>query len=185
MAILVAEQLAERSADTVVKIFATDIDSAALVHAGKGVYSDGIAKHISPERLEKYFVKEGDSYRVSPLIRKMLIFAQHDLVKNPPYCNMHLISCRNLLIYMAPVLQKKIFTMLLFGLKREGYLFLGSSENPMPIIKNLEVTHKKYKIYKNLEIKRLTQFDTFSLPELVDTKRTTSSFSNEDTSQNV
>jgi len=98
---------------------------------------------------------------------------------------MHFISCRNLLIYMTPVLQKKIFTMLLFGLKKDGYLFLGSSENPMPIIKNLEVAHKKYKIYKNLETKRLLQFDAFSLPELVDPKRKTSSFSYEDTSQSA
>lgn len=102
----------------------------------------------------------------------MVIFAQHDLVKNPPYCNMHLISCRNLLIYMTPVLQKKIFTMLLFGLKMDGYLFLGSSENPMPILKNLEVVHKKWKIYRNLEAKRGVNFDSFSLPDLLDIKRT-------------
>ena len=75
--------------------------------------------------------------------------------------------------------------MLLFGLKKDGYLFLGSSENPMPIIKNLEVAHKKYKIYKNLETKRLLQFDAFSLPELVDPKRKTSSLSHEDTSQSA
>ncbi len=101
----------------------------------------------------------------------MVIFAQHDLVKNPPYCNMHFISCRNLLIYMTTVLQKKIFTMLLFGLKMDGYLFLGSSENPMPILKNLEVVHKKWKIYKNLEKKRGISFDVFSLPDLLDIKR--------------
>ncbi|TWJ00655.1 two-component system CheB/CheR fusion protein [Mucilaginibacter frigoritolerans] len=185
MAILIAEQLTGRLEDTVVKIFATDIDSAALLHAGKGVYNKGIAKHISPERLKKYFIKEGEGYRVSPVIRKMLIFAQHDLVKNPPYCNMHLISCRNLLIYMAPVLQKKIFAMLLFGLKREGYLFLGSSESPTPIIKNLEVVHKKWKIYKNLETKRGVSFDAFSLPELLDTKQTPSRFSQDNAGKNT
>jgi len=123
IAILIAEQLTDSLADTVVKIFATDIDSAALVHAGKAVYNKSISKNVSADRLEKYFLKEGDNYRVKPVIRKMLIFAQHDLVKNPPYCNMHLISCRNLLIYMAPVLQKKVFAMLLFGLKKDGYLF--------------------------------------------------------------
>ncbi|MDB5149447.1 MAG: yycG 1 [Mucilaginibacter sp.] len=174
MAILIAEQLKGRLADTVVKLFATDIDSDALVHAGKGVYSKNIAKNISPERLEKYFLKEGESYRVKPVIRKMVIFAKHDLVKNPPYCNMHLISCRNLLIYMAPVLQKKIFTMMLFGLKKDGYLFLGSSESPMPIIKNLQVVHKKWKIYKNLETKRAISFEAFSMP---DTRQIPSRFS--------
>ncbi|MEB0262036.1 chemotaxis protein CheB [Mucilaginibacter sp. 10I4] len=185
LAILIAEQLAGKLKNTVVKIFATDIDTAALVQAGKGIYNLSIAKEVSAERLENYFFKEGNNYRVNPEIRKMVIFAKHDLVKNPPYCNMHFISCRNLLIYMTPVLQKKIFTMLLFGLKKDAYLFLGSSENPMPIIKNLEIIHKKYKIYKNLETKRLLQFDAFSLPELVDSKVKTSSLSYEDTSQSA
>ena len=185
LAILIAEQLTGKRKNTVLKIFATDIDTTALAQASKGIYNLSIAKDVSAERLESYFFKEGNNYRVTPEIRKMVIFAKHDLVKNPPYCNMHFISCRNLLIYMTPVLQKKIFTMLLFGLKKDGYLFLGSSENPTPIIKNLEVAHKKYKIYKNLETKRLLQFDAFSLPELVDPKRKTSSFSYEDIAQST
>jgi two-component system CheB/CheR fusion protein len=183
MAILIAEQLKGKFEDTVVKIFATDIDSAALIYAGRGIYNSGIKKNVSAERLEKYFTKEGENYKVSPIIRKMVIFAQHDLVKNPPYCNMSLISCRNLLIYMAPVLQKKIFSMLLFGLKREGYLFLGSSENPMHIIKNLEIVHRKWKIYKNLETKRGVNFDAFSLPDTLDIKQTPAYLSREDASK--
>ena len=171
IAILVAEQLKDAFEDRVVKIFATDIDSAALSYASKGVYPVAVTKSIPPERLEKYFSKDGDIYRVSPALRKMVIFAQHDLVKNPPYCNMHFISCRNLLIYMTSVLQKKIFAMLLFGLRKDGYLFLGSSENPIPILENLEVVNKKWKIYKNLEAKRGINFDTFSLPGLLDSKR--------------
>ncbi|WP_139302442.1 chemotaxis protein CheB, partial [Mucilaginibacter polytrichastri] len=185
IAILIAEGLSGIKANTVVKIFATDIDSAALLHAGKGVYSKSISKNVSAERLEKYFLKEGDNFRVKPVIRKMLIFAQHDLVKNPPYCNMDLISCRNLLIYMAPVLQKKIFTMMLFGLKRGGYLFLGTSENPMPIMKNLEVVHKKWKIYKNLETKRAIAFDAFSMPEFLVTQPKASRISRESPSKNI
>jgi two-component system, chemotaxis family, CheB/CheR fusion protein len=185
IAILIAEQLTGKFKDIVVKIFATDIDSIALVQAGRGVYNAGITKHVSAQRLEKYFLKEGNNYRVKPEIRRMVIFAHHDLVKNPPYCNMHFISCRNLLIYMTPVLQKKIFTMLLFGLKMDGYLFLGSSENPMPIIKNLEVVNKKWKIYKNLETKRVVRFDAFSMPDLFDARRTSAPFPAEDTSKNT
>jgi two-component system, chemotaxis family, CheB/CheR fusion protein len=185
IALLITEQLTGRLADTVVKIFATDIDSAALVYAGKAVYNKSISKNVPAGLLEKYFLKEGDNYRVKSVIRKMLIFAQHDLVKNPPYCNMHLISCRNLLIYMAPVLQKKVFAMLLFGLKKDGYLVLGSSENPMPIIKNLEVAQKKWKIYKNLETKRAVSFDAFSMPEFLDAKRKPSRFSQENTLKNT
>lgn len=170
MAILIHEQLTGDFKNTEVKIFATDIDTIALVHAGKGTYAATSIKGISEERLQKYFIKEGNFYRVIPEIRKMIIFAQHDLVKNPPYCNMHLISCRNLLIYMAPSLQKKIYSMLLFGLKVDGYLFLGSSENPTPIIKNLEVVNNTWKIYRNLESKRAINFDGFSLPQMADVK---------------
>jgi len=171
IAILIAEQLTGKFSDTVVKIFATDIDSVALALAGKGIYSAAGTKNVTPERLEKYFLKEGETYRVAPVIRKMVIFAQHDLVKNPPYCNMQFISCRNLLIYMTPMLQKKVFAMLLFGLKKDGYLFLGSSENPMSIIRNLEVVSKKWKIYKNLESKRTVSFDAFAFPEPPDIRK--------------
>ncbi|MFC4210238.1 chemotaxis protein CheB [Pedobacter lithocola] len=170
IAILICEQLVDAYTDVVVKIFATDIDNKVLVHASKGLYSQEVIKNVSAERLDKYFIADGDSYRVKPVLRKLAIFAQHDLVKNPPYCNMHMISCRNLLIYMAPVLQKKIFGMMLFGLKQDGYLFLGLSENPMPIIKNLETVSKVYKIYRNLKSKRSVSFDAFSMPETIETR---------------
>jgi len=166
LAMLISEQLGDKINDYVVKIFATDIDSVALAHAGKGIYHSGIMTNVSKERLERFFLLEGDKYRVKPELRKMVIFALHDLVKNPPYCNMHFVSCRNLLIYMTPALQKKIYLMLLFGLRQHGYLFLGSSENPMPIMQSLEVVSKKLKVYKNLEANQAVRFDSFSLPEL-------------------
>jgi two-component system CheB/CheR fusion protein len=174
LAMLIAEQLTGKLEHTVVKIFGTDVDSAALTRAGKGIYREETVKDVSPELLDKYFSREGNQYRVSPILRKMAIFAQHDIVKNPPYCNMHFISCRNMLIYMAPVLQKNIFSMLLFGLKMDGYLFLGSSENPMPIIQNLEVVNKNYKIYKNIKAKRVASFDAFSMPESLEVRNKTS-----------
>lgn len=179
-AILIAEQLTGDLENTVVKIFATDIDSGALLHAGKGIYQSDVMRNVSSEYLNKYFIKEDGQYRVKPILRKMAIFAKHDLVKNPPYCNMNFISCRNLLIYMAPVLQKKIFTMLLFGLKMDGYLFLGSSENPMPIIQNLETVNKQYKIYKNIKSKRIVSFDAFSMPDSLEIKERLSYVSNAD-----
>ncbi len=166
IAMLVSEQLTGKYKDTVVKIFATDIDAVALAHAGKGIYTASIEKDVSAGRLERHFIKEGDTYKIKQGIRKMVIFAQHDLVKNPPYCNMQLITCRNVLIYLSPALQKKVFAMMLFGLKVNGYLFLGSSENPTPIRKSLEEVHGKWKIYRNLETKRAVRFDVFSLPEI-------------------
>lgn len=180
IAIMIAELLTGKLANTSVKLFATDIDSTALAYAGRAIYPTTIAKDVSAKRLEKYFIRENDHYRVNSSIRKMVIFAHHDLVKNPPYCNMHFISCRNLLIYMTPVLQKKIFKILLFGLKINGYLFLGMSESPMPIIKSLEIIHPKWKVYKNIEARKGASFDTFSLPDLLDNPRTTSSILREE-----
>lgn len=165
MAILIKEQLVGPYKNTTVKLFATDLDSAALLYASKGLYHWNSVKNISPDRLLKYFTKENGSYRISPVIRQMVIFSQHDMVKNPPYCNMHFISCRNLLIYMTPFLQKKIFSMLLFGLKHNGYLFLGSNETPVPIINSLEVISKKWRLYKNISEKRTITFDSFTIPE--------------------
>jgi len=165
MAILIKEQLTGPYKNITVKLFATDLDSAALLYAGKGLYHWSSVKDLSPERLQKYFLKENESYRINPLIRQMVIFAQHDLVKNPPYCNMHFISCRNLLIYMTPFLQKKVFSMLLFGIKFNGYLFLGSSEAPNSIISHLEVISKKWRLYKNISEKRTINFDSISIPE--------------------
>ncbi len=165
LAILFAEQL--KAADNIkVKIFATDIDTEALAFAAKGIYHEHIADEVSETRLANYFTKEGASYKIKSEIRNMVIFAQHDLVKNPPYCNMHFISCRNLLIYMAPVLQKKVLAQFLFGLKRDGYLFLGPSESPLTFGDKLELVSKKWKIYRNLEQKKTASFDAFSLPVL-------------------
>ncbi len=170
LAILLCEKLKGDYKDVVVKIFATDVDDDALLQAGKGIYNESISTNISPERMQSHFIKEGTNYKVKPDIRKMLIFAHHDIVKNPPYCNMNFISCRNMLIYMTPVLQKKIFHMLLYGLKKDGYLFLGPSENPQPIIEDLEIANKKWKIYKATKPKHTLRFDAFSQPALAEIK---------------
>jgi two-component system CheB/CheR fusion protein len=185
LAILVAEHVNDDLHSRTIKIFATDIDAVAIAHASKGVYNQDAVKNLSDDRIENYFLKEGDNYRIKPDIRKMVIFAHHDLVKNPPYCNMHFISCRNLLIYMTPILQKKIFALLLFGLKVNGYLFLGTSENPSSIMSSLEVVNKKWKIYKNNKEKRSIGFDAFSMPELHNVKQSVSLSSQEDTVKNI
>ncbi|WP_142685237.1 chemotaxis protein CheB [Chitinophaga polysaccharea] len=162
MAILVHEQLEKTGKDILVKVFATDIDKSALEFAGKGLYGDTIRNELSTERLEKYFNREGNSYRIKQHIRKMLIFAQHNVVKNPPYCNMDLISCRNLLIYMNVSLQKKALSMLHFGLSPSGYLFLGASENPGMLLPHLTEISKKWKVYRNQESARSVRFDIFT-----------------------
>jgi two-component system CheB/CheR fusion protein len=166
IAILLHEQLAAAGKTNVVKVFATDIDKAALDYGGKGVYGENIANEMSAERLEQYFTKEGNTYRIKPNIRKMLIFAQHNVIKNPPYCNMDLISCRNLLIYMNISLQAKALSMLHFGLRQQGFLFLGSSENPGMLMPQLNEIDKKWKIYRNQASSKSVRFDIFT-PSLV------------------
>jgi two-component system CheB/CheR fusion protein len=170
-AILIREQLDAMQKNNTVKIFATDIDDEALQFAKKGYYNESIKKDVSPEKLERYFTSNNNAYKVKTSIREMLIFAHHDLVKNPPYCNMDLISCRNLLIYMNPTLQKKVIEMLHFGLRYKGYLFLGPSENITDISSSVKEVDKKWKIYQNMESKRMMNFETFVAPPLIEGKR--------------
>jgi len=151
LAILIKEYLIDIKKDIEVKIFATDIDKDALGIASKGIYSGNIIKEVSEARLSKFFYKEGDKYRVKESLRNMLIFAQHDITRNPPYNKLDLITCRNLLIYLNPVLQKKVLSMLHYCLNPGGYLFLGPSESIGDIKNNFSELDNKWKIYKNLQ----------------------------------
>ncbi|MEJ7559611.1 MAG: CheR family methyltransferase [Pedobacter sp.] len=159
LAILVKEYLLANSVNIEVKIFATDINEIALKQAASGIFSKNITKTVSKERLVNFFSKESDNYKIKPEIREMLIFARHDLTKNPPYCYVDLISCRNMLIYIKPVLQKQILSKLAFGLRKNGYLFLGSSEN-ITVAKDtfIEVS-AKWKIYQNIRSDRAIGFN--------------------------
>jgi two-component system CheB/CheR fusion protein len=112
-----------------VKIFATDVDKDAIDFAARGVYPENIASDVSAERLEHHFVKKGDTYHVTKEVRKMVIFARHDIIQDPPFYKMDLISCRNLLIYFQPVLQKKLIALFHQSLNNGGYLLLGNSES--------------------------------------------------------
>jgi two-component system CheB/CheR fusion protein len=173
LAILIKEQLINLRKNIEVKIFATDINKAALDVASKGIYAAERVKNISQERLDNFFTKDGQHYKIKHDVRKMLIFAQHDLVKNPPYCNVDLISCRNLLIYMNIVLQKKVFAMMHFGLKKGGYLFLGPSENAAVLKEDFIEISNKWNILKSKKNGRSIKFDSFSSPILEGIKTTT------------
>jgi two-component system CheB/CheR fusion protein len=164
IAILIKEYITRKRLSIEVKIFATDVNKTALDFASKGVYQDKIIKSVSKTRLAEFFTKEGESYKIKHEIRKMLIFAQHDLVKNPPYCNIDMICCRNLLIYMTPVLQNRALTMMHFGLKKDGYLFLGPSENAAIIKDDFTEISYKWNIFKSKKLGRKIKFDAFSSP---------------------
>ncbi len=131
-----------------IKIFATDIDKDAIEFAAHGAYPESIAADAPPSVLQKYFVKKGERYYVVPRIREMVVFAYHNIFKDPPFRSIDLISCRNMLIYLQPVLQNKVISNFQFSLKKEGFLFLGSSETigeSGKYFKNIDV---KWKIFR-------------------------------------
>jgi len=110
------------------QIFATDLDQDAIDKARQGAYSANIAADVSPQRLHRFFIKEKDGYRVSAEIREMVIFAQQNLVMDPPFTHLDLLVCRNLLIYLDVELQKKLLPLFHYSLNPGGILFLGSAE---------------------------------------------------------
>ena len=112
-----------------VQVFATDIDEAAIAVAREGIYTLNDAADVSPERLRRFFTKEGLAYRVRKELREMILFAHHNILKDPPFSHLDLVSCRNLLIYLNRNAQRRVMEVMHFALNAGSYLFLGSSES--------------------------------------------------------
>jgi PAS domain S-box-containing protein len=129
LAMLVAERTAGVLDAPRVQIFATDIDEAAIMAAREGLYTLNDAADVSPERLLRFFTKEGDNYRVQRELREMVLFANHNFLKDPPFSRLDLITCRNVLIYLNTTAQERVMETFHFALNRGGFLFLGSSES--------------------------------------------------------
>ena len=111
------------------QIFATDLDSDAIDKARKGTFNAKIAVDVSPERLKRFFIRNENGYQVNKQIREMVIFAQHNVIKDPPYTKLDILICRNLLIYLSTELQQKLMPLFHYSLKPGGLLFLGSAES--------------------------------------------------------
>ncbi len=131
VAILFAEAMEELNLRRDVKIFATDLDSDSITTAIRGMYGDNIIEDVSVPRLSKYFTRKGNKYIIRHDIRKMIIFAQHNVFQDPPFGKLDLICCRNVLIYFQTVLQRNLFAIFHMALSDHGYLFLGHSESVM------------------------------------------------------
>ena len=129
IAICVLEYLAEQASNREVLIFGTDVSEESLAVARSGRYIENIARNVSADRLARYFVRDGDHYRVSKTIRDCCTFARQNVAYDPPFSRIDLISCRNLLIYLDPTLQKRVMPAFHFALQREGLLMLGLSES--------------------------------------------------------
>jgi len=151
IAMLLRERMQERKENFKVQIFATDIDREAIDYARAGVYSSSIIADVSPERLAHFFDQEqpdGSTYRIHKTIRDMLIFSEHDLIKNPPFSKLDMISCRNLLIYMGAELQKKLMPLFHYALNPDGMLVLGSSESVGDFVNLFTPIERKSRIYQ-------------------------------------
>jgi len=129
------------------QIFATDIDADAIAVARAGIYPESIAADVNPDRLGRFFSKEDNAYRVKKSVREMLVFAPHNLIKDPPFTKLDLVCCRNLLIYLDSVLQKKLLPLFHYSLKPKGILFLGSSETIGASVNLFSVSDRKWKIF--------------------------------------
>lgn len=129
IAILFHEYLRSQDKEVDLKVFATDVDQEAVTRAATGAYPDSIVADLSPERLRTFFVKIGGQYQVTRELRKSVIFAPHNLLKDPPFSKLDLISCRNVLIYLKPETQENVLSNFSYALLESGFLFLGSSES--------------------------------------------------------
>ncbi len=149
LAILFQDHSAGLKKDLDIQIFATDIDHRAIEQARSGLYPRSIAADVRPEILGRYFTKEDDSsYRVKKNIRDMVVFAVQNVLADPPFSKIDLISCRNLLIYLGPEAQKKLFSLFHYSLKTDGYLFLSSSETVGEASDLFSAVDRKWKLYK-------------------------------------
>lgn len=164
LAMLLDQCLQEKNKWLDVKIFATDIDSNAVEFAARGMYPAAIAKEVEPSFLKKYFIKEEKQYQIAPRLRKQIVFARHNILKDPPFIKNDLVTCRNMLIYMENVLQRQVLSSLHFALNTGGYLFLGPSESASLIRGGLEEVNQKWKIFRKTDSSRSSLPDNLYSP---------------------
>lgn len=162
IAILLDEHIKKYNPGLDFKIFATDIDSKALALASLGEFKVNIIQELDRNYLDNYFVKTGDKLTIIKRIREKIVFSNHDIIKDPPFIRMDLISCRNLLIYLDNFIQKKVMHKFHFSLNKFGYLFLGNSESLGEISSSFEDVDSKWKIYQNIN-------DSSQIPQILNT----------------
>ncbi len=155
VAILLREAAETLSRPLSIKVFATDVHRASLDFASAGVYTDASLQGVSPARLARHFVRKGDGYQVAPELRKLVVFAPHNLLRDAPFTKLDLVTCRNLLIYFQPSAQRKVLSLFHFGLRTGGVLFLGPSESPGELSDEFESVDTRWKIYRKRRDVRL------------------------------
>lgn len=148
VAIIISELMEESGKNLYVQIFGTDIDNDAIKIARSGSYPSSISEDISPDILAKYFVKKDNIFTIRSDIREMAVFASHDVIKDPPFTKLDVLSCRNLLIYLDGDAQQKALSNFNYALNNDGILFLGPSESVGEFVDAFTIVDKKWKIFK-------------------------------------
>jgi two-component system, chemotaxis family, CheB/CheR fusion protein len=147
IAITVLEYLQQRASKVTIQIFGTDVSDAALEKARAGIYSDSATSGISAARMRQFFTRADGGYQITKSVREMCVFARQDLTRDPPYSRLDLAACRNVLIYMEPMLQKRVMRVLHYALKPHGFLILGKSESISGFSELFTPVGRKHKIY--------------------------------------
>nr|WP_276599512.1 chemotaxis protein CheB [Nannocystis sp. SCPEA4] len=158
VAIALLEFLGEESSAVPVQIFATDVSETAIEHARNGLYADSIASDLSPERLRRFFTKTDGKYRIAKVVRDLCVFARQDVTRDPPFSKLDLILCRNVLIYMGAVLQRKLMAVFHYALKPSGFLMLGGAETVGAQADLFAVIDKKHRIFVKRAIETPSNF---------------------------
>lgn len=168
IAMILQEYVDQTGKNLEIQLFGTDIDTDAINIARSAIYPSTIVSEVSKERLKRFFIKKGDSYKVKKNIREMAIFAPHDVLINPPFSKLDAISCRNLLIYMNKDAQKKILSAFTYALEPGGILFLGPSESISDFVDSFTTLNNKWKIFKSKRSSRRPSenFGTFPYAKL-------------------
>jgi two-component system, chemotaxis family, CheB/CheR fusion protein len=148
LAIMIQEFIEAAGAVCDVKIFATDIDRNSIEYAGRGFYPDSVIADVDPAYLIKYFIRKENGYQINESIRKTIVFATHNLLKDSPFSRIDLLVCRNLFIYIKPEIQARVLNMFYYSLGPGGHLFLGSSESLGEMSSAFECLDTKWKIYR-------------------------------------
>jgi two-component system CheB/CheR fusion protein len=148
IAILVMEEMAAARKNLSLQMFASDIDSDALKAAREGIYPQSIAADVNEERLARFFIKKDSIYQIEPRIRECVTFAEHNIIQDPPFLRMDLISCRNLMIYIEPEVQQKVLNLFGFALKPDRYLFLGKADTSIEQSDLFEPVSRSWRIFQ-------------------------------------
>jgi two-component system CheB/CheR fusion protein len=158
LAMLLADHAGTMATPPPYQVFASDIDKAAITKARTGRYPASIVTDVPPMRLRQYFANEGDRYRIRKGIRDRILFAEHNVLRDPPFSRLDLVSCRNLLIYLNREVQAKVLEIFHFALKPGGYLFLGGSESAESVAEFFIPVDKKHRIYRARATSRTTSY---------------------------